>query len=91
MELITKKTFLRDWDNIGSKDLNRAIEDLSKRISRAHSISEISRMKHLRSRAHGYKIEIHVQAKVYWILCDVLNNKVRLVRIKSEVWCKKNI
>jgi 23S rRNA C2498 (ribose-2'-O)-methylase RlmM len=91
VELIIKKSFLRDWDNIGSKDLNRAIGDLVRRISHAHSITEISRMKHLRNRANRYKIEIRVQSKIYWIVCDVLNNKMRFVRIKSESWCKKNL
>ncbi len=91
MELITKKSFLRDWDNIGSKELNRSIEELSKNISQADSISEIQRAKHLRSRRHGYKIEIRVQKKVYWIVCDVLGTKVRFVRIKSETWCKNNL
>jgi len=91
VELITKKSFLRDWDNIGSKDLNRSIETLVKSISRAHSISEIPRMKTLRSRSHSHKIEIRVQKKAYWIICDVLGNKVRFVRIKSETWCKNNL
>ena len=91
MELITKKSFLRDWDNIGNKGLNNAIEDLSKRIAKATSVTQIPRMKRLRNGAHQFKIEIRVQTKIYWIICIVLSNKVQFVRIKSETWCKKNL
>lgn len=91
MELITKKSFLRDWDNIGGKGLNSAIEDLAKRISKADSVSQIPRMKHLRNGVRLFKIEIRVQTKIYWIICDVLSNKVQFVRVKSETWCKKNL
>jgi hypothetical protein len=91
VELVTKKSFLRDWDNIGSKGLNKSIEDIAKRITKVNSVSQIPRMKRLRNGAHLFKIEIRVQTKIYWIICDVLGNKVRFVRIKSETWCKKNL
>jgi hypothetical protein len=91
VELITKKSFLRDWDNIGGKGLNNAIEDLAKRISKADSVSQIPRMKRLRNGTHLFKIEIRVQSKIYWIVCDMPGNKVRFVRIKSETWRKKNL
>ncbi len=91
MELITKNSFLRDWDNIGGKDLNQHIAELAKRINRAKSISEIQGIKQLRSRRNSHKIEIRVQRKTYWIVCDILGSEIRFVRIKSETWCKNNL
>ena len=91
VELISKNSFYRDWDDLKSKSLNRAIQDISMRIKQVHSITQIPRMKQLRCSQYEYKIELHVFTKIYWILCDVSGNKIIFTRIKSESWCKKNL
>ena len=91
MELLFRNSFYRDWDELGSRNLNRAIQEISVRIKKIDTISQIPRMKQLRRSDYEYKIELRVQTKIYWILCDVSGNKIIFIRIKSETWCKKNI
>ena len=92
MELIYRNSFFRDLDNIGSREPSYEIEELIPKISKAHSISAIPGMKQLkRSKAYEYKIELHVQTKIYWILCDVYDNRIEFIRMKSESWCKNNL
>ena len=92
MELTYRNSFFRDLDNIGSREPSRQIEKLIQQIGKADSISSIHRIKQLkRSKEYEYKIELHVQTKIYWILCDVYNKRIEFIRIKSEVWCKNNL
>jgi len=91
VELKFKKSFIRDIDDIASSEPHKAIENLSQDIKKAHSISQIQRIKLLRQSKYEYKIELRVQTKIYWILCDVKGDTVLFLRIKSEAWCKKNL
>ena len=91
MELEYKNSFVRDLDNIVNRQLNREVENIIQRIKSADEIHHIPRTKHLRNRMRGYKIELRVQTKIYWILCEVFGNKMILVQVKSEKWCKKNL
>ena len=91
MELTSHNSFYRDLDNTSNRELHHAIEHLSNKIRSAHSIVQIPGMKPLRNHAYGYKIELKVQSKIYWILCEAFHNKLIFVRLKSEVWCKKNL
>ncbi len=91
MELNIRNSFFHDWDNIGGKKLNREIANTSDKIKKAHSVSDIHRMKKLISYTHKYKIELRIQTKIYWILCEGFRNKIDFYRIKSEDWCKKNL
>ena len=92
MELIYRNSFFRDLDSIGSREPSREIEKLIPKISKAYSVSTIPGMKQLkRSKEYEYKIELYVQTKIYWILCDIYDNRIEFIRIKSEVWCKNNL
>jgi hypothetical protein len=92
VELIFKNSFFRDLDNIGSRAPKKEIEKLILKISPARTISTIPGIKQLhRTKQFEYKIELKVQTKVYWILCDVYSDKIELIRIKSETWCKDNL
>jgi len=92
VELTFRNSFFRDLDNIGSRAPNKEIERLIAIISKASSTSSVPRMKQLRhSKQFEYKIELKVQTKIYWILCDVHSGKIEFIRIKSEAWCKANI
>ena len=92
MELLFKNSFFRDLDGIGSKAPAKELEKLLQKISAAQSVSSVPRLKHLkRSKQFECKIELPVQTKVYWILCDVYGNKIEFIRIKSETWCKNNL
>ena len=92
MELIFKNSFFRDLDNIGSRAPNKEIEKLLLKISKAETLSSIPGLKQLRhTKQFEYKIELKVQTKVYWILCDAYSDRIELIRIKSETWCKANL
>lgn len=92
MELAFRNSFFRDLDNIGSRAPNKEIENLFLIISKAQILSSIPGIKKLRhTKQFDYKIELKVQTKVYWILCDLYANKIELIRIKSETWCKANL
>lgn|GEM_PF-1398031 len=92
MELTFRNSFFRDFDQIDSIAPGREIEKLIHKISEASSVSSIPRMKQLKhTRQFQYKIELKVQTKVYWILCDVYANRIEFIRIKSETWCKANL
>ena len=91
MDLNIRNSFFRDWDNIGSRELNREIESITHKVRKASSLSGINRMKKLLGYAHKYKIEIRAHTKIYWILCEVFGNRIDFYRLKSEDWCKKNI
>lgn len=92
MELIFKNSFYRDLDSIGSRAPNKEIEKLLLKILQAQTLPSIPGIKKLRpTKQFEYKIELKVQTKVYWILCDAYFDKIELVRIKSETWCKANL
>lgn len=92
MELRYRNSFYRDLDKIANRELRREIEKLILRISHAHVVSSIPRMKQLRNcNIYEYKIELRVQTKKYWILCDVHSTRIIFTRIKSESWCKANL
>lgn len=92
MELAFKSSFFRDLDKIASREPKRELEKLIHKISEAHLISSVPRAKQLRrSKEYEYKIELRVQRKIYWILCDVTESKITFIRIKSEAWCKNNL
>ena len=92
MELTFKNSFYHDLDNIGSPASNKEIEKLLLKISKAQTLSSIPGIKQLRqTKQFEYKIELKVQTKIYWILCDVYSDRIELIRIKSETWCKANL
>lgn len=91
MVLKFEKSFIRDLDDIGSREPNRAVNVLVRKIKESQSIHQIQRIKQLRQSRYEYKIELRVQSKIYWILCDVKGNTILFLRIKSEIWCKKNL
>jgi hypothetical protein len=92
VELAFRNSFYQDFDNIGSRAPNKEIEGLFLKISRAQTLSSIPGIKQLRhTKRFQYKIELKVQTKVYWILCDAYSDRIELIRIKSETWCKANL
>ncbi len=92
MELLFKNSFFRDLSEYKSKLLKKALSELLGTISIAKSVSSISGLKRLkRTNAFECKIELKVQAKAYWILCDVTSDGIVFIRIKSEAWCKKHL
>ncbi len=92
MELTSKNSFYRDLDNIGSRAPGIEVDILIQRIYQADSVSSVPGMKQLkRSKQFEYKIELKIQTKIYWILCDVYTDRIDFVRIKSEAWCKANL
>lgn len=92
MELIFKNSFFRDLDKISNRELGRELEKLIHKITQARSSTSIPRIKHLRrSKEYEFKIELPVQTKIYWVLCDTIGNKITFIRIKSEAWCKNNL
>ena len=91
MVLNFRNSFFRDWDNIDSKGLNREIESISKLVKVATAPSGVHRMKKLKGYTNKYKIELRVQTKTYWVLCEVSGARVEFYRLKSEVWCKRNL
>ena len=90
MELLIRKSFYRDWDNINNKELGIAIENITGIVRKANNITQIPRIKKLIKFEVRYKIEIQVQTKIYWIFCLVRGNKMEFVRVKSETYFKKN-
>lgn len=91
MELHIRNSFFRDWKNISSRLLNKEIETITHKIRKAYSISDVFRMKKLIGSTNKYKIELRVQTKIYWILCQKFGNRIDFFRIKSEDWCKRNL
>lgn len=92
MELTFRNSFYRDLDSIGSRAPNKEIEKLFLKIARAQTLLSIPGIKQLRhTNLFQYKIELKVQTKIYWILCDAYSDRIELMRIKSETWCKANL
>ena len=92
MELVYRNSFFRDLDSLSNRRLNLAIESLIKKISKANSLSSVPRLKLLKyTKEYEYKIELRIQTKIYWILCDEYGERIEFVRIKSEAWCKNNL
>ena len=91
MELNIRNSFFRDWQNISSRQLNKEIESITHKVKKASSVSDIFRMKKLIGSSNQFKIELRVQTKIYWILCQKFGNRIDFFRIKSEDWCKKNL
>ncbi len=91
MELTISNSFYRDWDNISSKALTNSIQSLLNEIKKAQNISQLQRFKKLKKFESRYKIELKIQRKNYWVLCIVRGNAIELVRIKSEIFFKKNL
>ncbi len=92
MELRFRNSFFRDLSSINSREPGLAIEALLQKINKSKSLSSIPGLKRLkRTKQFEYKIELKVQTKIYWILCDAQRNHIEFIRIKSEVWCKKQL
>ena len=94
MELIIRGSFFRDWDNIVSRELSKAIEEKKDEVKAARNISHISYLKKLRIRTNWYKIELRIsQHKIYWILCVIRKpmDRIEFVRLKPESYFKKNL
>lgn len=92
MELTYKGTFLRDWRGYSSRELTRALKDIIVLLENAESPDQIPRLKRLRARRSWHKIEIVTESgKIYWVLCVIRKNTVELVRVRSEVYFKKNL
>ena len=83
MELIIRGSFFRDWDNIVSRELSKAIEGKKDEVKAARNISHISYLKKLRISQH----------KIYWILCVIRKpmDRIEFVRLKPESYFKKNL
>ena len=92
MELVIRGSFFRDWDNISSRELSKAIEKKKNEVKAAKNLSHISHLKKLRIRAVWYKIELRLnRRKIYWILCVVSKNRMEFIRVKPEGYFKKNL
>jgi hypothetical protein len=91
MELHIRNSFFRDWNDISNRGLNKEIETITHKVRKAHAVSGILRMKKLIGSSNKYKIELRVQTKIYWILCQKSGNRIDFYRIKSEDWCKRNL
>lgn len=92
MELRFRNSFFRDLNSVGSRETSRAIQLLINKIAKAKSPSSVPGMKRLKHTTRfEYKIELKVQRKIYWILCDSQSDTIEFIRIKSEVWCKKQL
>lgn len=90
MELSFKNSFFRDLAEYKSKSLKKALGVLISSVLSAKSTSNILGLKRLkRTKSFECKIELKVQSKVYWILCDATAQGIVFIRIKSETWCKK--
>lgn len=91
MQVIIKGSFHRDWSNTGHRGLSRILQQKIVEVESAKSISQISHIKKLRNYSSRYKIEIISGKKIYWALCIVRENKIEFVRLKTEVYFKKNL
>ena len=45
MELNIRNSFFRDWKDIGNRGLNTEIESITQKVKKAHSVSDVLRMK----------------------------------------------
>jgi hypothetical protein len=92
MELSYKNSFFRDLSEYKSKSLKSALRNLIVIATSAKNLTSIPGLKRLkRTSAFEYKIELKVQSKIYWVLCDVTKDGIIFIRIKSEAWCKKQL
>ena len=91
MQLVVKGSFYRDWSNIRHRELSNILRKKIDEVESARSISQISRLKKLRNYSSRYKIEIIAGKKIYWVLYIVRENKVEFLRLKSEIYFKKNL
>jgi hypothetical protein len=92
MELKFRNSFFRDLDEIKNRSLKLAVQKLlikAKKLTTPVSLSGLKQLK--RTKAFEYKIELKVQTKVYWILCDIQQEQIEFIRIKSEAWCKRQL
>lgn len=91
MQVVVKGSFYRDWQQVKNKKLSIAIQNKIEEIESAKSLHQISRFKKLRKYVLTYKIELHSGNKIYWILCKVFDDKIILVRLKTEIFFKKTL
>ncbi len=91
MLVVVKGSFYRDWKKIQNKELSKILRKKIDEIESAENSLQISRLKKLRNYSSRYKIEITAGKKIYWALCVVTGNKIELLRLKSEVYFKKNL
>ena len=91
MDLHIRDSFFRDWENISNRLLDKEMEALAHKVRKAYSVSDVYRMKKLIGSANRYKIELRIQTKIYWVLCQKFGNRIDFYRIKSEDWCKKHL
>lgn len=91
MLIVIKGSFYRDWSKIGNRELSKILEKKIEEIETAKNILQISRLKKLRNYSARYKIELIAGKKIYWALCILRDNKVELLRLKSETYFKKNL
>jgi hypothetical protein len=91
MQVVVKGSFYRDWQLVKNKKLSLAIQDKIEEIELATNTSQISRFKKLRKYVLTYKIELRSGNKIYWMLCKVFDDKIILVRLKTELYFKKNL
>jgi hypothetical protein len=92
MELIYTGKFRRDYRQLNSKELLKALNEHLKQVKRAPDITHIPHFKKLKRYDKIYRLEIHLkQNKIYWVVCTVRGNKVYFRRIKSEAAIKKEL
>ena len=92
MELTFRGSFGRDYRSINDRLLIKALKDKILEVKKAKDILHVSRFKQLRKYRKLGKIEVRTESnKIYWILCIASKNRVEFVRVKSEVYFKKNL
>ena len=92
MELQFRNSFFRDLNILKSRALKQSLQSLLQKIESAKSINTIQGIKLMRHTTQfEFKIELKVQTKIYWLLCDLYQDRIEFIRIKSETWCKKHL
>ncbi len=91
MQVVVKGSFYRDWKKINNKRLSKVLRERIEEVESSKRIQQISHLKKLRNYSSRYKIEITIGKKIYWVLCIMWDNKMVLLRLKSETYFKKNL
>lgn len=91
MQVVIKGSFYRDWKNIRNKKFSAILLNKIDQVETAKNILQIPHLKKLRNYSSRYKIEIALGKKIYWVLCIVWQDRIEFVRLKTEVYFKKNL
>lgn len=91
MELIYRGSFRRDFKILNNKELAKSLKAKIDEVKAAKDVSQISHLKKLRNYLSRYKIEIAAGNKTFWVLCLIRKNKIEFIRLKSEIYFKKQL